>query len=324
MKPFKSFLTAQLNAFLDYWQEQGQTIRAYQYYLLAFDRYLKEKEADWTSFQPAFFLQMIADITHTPNHANKFLLTIRTFFQFLLRRGCLNENPLKDIPYLKQHPSIPFVFSPQQTNRLLAAVYRRIRRKQRFFLRDLGIYLVIILLARCGLRISEPLRLPMHHYRRDEATLYIEKTKFNKDRLIPIPKTVVEEIENYLSVRHCLRPHDDNPYLIVGKGQKPLRDNQVRYVFHQAVKDIGLRQPRKVMGTMNFNPPRPHSLRHSFAINTLNDIKKRGQSRKYALPILAAFLGHSHYKCSSVYLKVSDAQSRHDLYDFTVWQDWKR
>ena len=127
MKPFKSFLTAQLNAFLDYWQEQGHTIRAYQYYLLAFDRYLKEKEADWTSFQPAFFLQMIADITHTPNHANKFLLTIRTFFQFLFRRGCLNENPLKDIHYLKQHPSIPFVFSPQQTNRLLAAVYRRIR-----------------------------------------------------------------------------------------------------------------------------------------------------------------------------------------------------
>jgi site-specific recombinase XerD len=324
MKLFNSFLAPQLNAFLHYWQEKGHTIRTYQYYLLAFDGYLTEKEADWASFQPAFFLQMIADITHTPNHANKFLLTIRTFFQFLLRRAYLNENPLKDIPYLKQHPSVPFVFSSEQTNQLLAAVCRRIRKKQGFFLRDLGIYLAIILLARCGLRISEPLRLCRHHYRRDEATLYIEKTKFNKDRLIPIPKTVVEEIENYLAVRHCLQPDDENPYLIAGKGQKPLRDNQVRYVFHQAIKDIGLQQPRKVMGTMNFNPPRPHSLRHSFAINTLNTIKERGESRKYALPVLAAFLGHSHFKCSSVYLKVSDAKSRQDLYDFTIWQEWKR
>jgi len=98
----------------------------------------------------------------------------------------------------------------------------------------------------------------------------------------------------------------------------------VRYVFHQAVKEIGMGHPRKVMGNMTFNPPRPHSLRHSFAINTLNAIKERGESRQYALPVLAAFLGHSHYKCSSVYLKVSDAQSRKDLYDFTIWQEWKR
>ena len=173
------------------------------------------------------------------------------------------------------------------------------------------------------MRISEPLRLRLHHYRKDDATLYIEETKFKKDRLIPIPKAVVKEIENYLSVRKSLQPDDHNIYLIAGKGLKPLTDQVVRYLFHQAVKEIGIGHPKKVMGNMTFNPPRPHSLRHSFAINTLNAIKERGKSRKNALPVLAAFLGHSHYKCTSVYLKVSDAQSRKDLYDFTIWQEWK-
>jgi site-specific recombinase XerD len=323
MKPFESFLSSQINDFFDYWKELGHTVRNYQYYLLAFDWYLKEKDADWRSFHPPFFLRMIADIAHTPARANALLFTIRTFFTFLIRRGYMDNNPLQDIPYLKEHTPIPFIFSPEQTNQLLAAVCKRIRKRKDFFLRDLGIYLAIMLLARCGMRISEPLRLRLHHYRRDDATLYIEETKFKKDRLIPIPKAVIPEIENYLSVRKSLLPNDNNSYLIAGKEQKPLTDYQVRYVFHQAVKDIRIQQPRKVMGNMNFNPPRPHSLRHSFAINTLNAIKERGESRKYALPVLAAFLGHSHYKSSSVYLKVSDSQSCKDLYDFTIWQEWK-
>ena len=51
-------------------------------------------------------------------------------------------------------------------------------------MKDLAVYLAILLLARCGMRISEPVRLLKHHYRQSEQTLYIEKTKFKKDRLI--------------------------------------------------------------------------------------------------------------------------------------------
>ena len=38
-------------------------------------------------------------------------------------------------------------------------------------------------------RINEPLRLQIEHYRPDEGTVYIKKTKFRKDRLIPLPKS---------------------------------------------------------------------------------------------------------------------------------------
>jgi integrase len=180
--------------------------------------------------------------------------------------------------------------------------------------------MAILLMARCGLRISEPLHLLKHHYRKEEGTIYIEKTKFSKDRLIPIPKTVIQELDNYLSVRASLCPQDQNPYLLASRGLSPLSDQKVRASFHQAVREMGITQPRKKLGNMIFNPPTPHCLRHSFAVNTLKAIKERGASPQHALPVLATYLGHATYFNTSVYLKVADASSRNHLYDFSLWQ----
>lgn len=313
MKPFESFLSPLLEEFIAYREGLGYSMKDRRPHLLAFDRYLKETSADWSSFQPSFFLQMRADLNKTPWQANQIIIIVRAFFQFLLRYGHVEENPLQDIPLLKENTSIPFIFSTEQTNLLLAAVCKRICREEPLFLTDLAKYLAILLLARCGMRISEPLRIQSHHYRRDDRTLYIEKTKFKKDRLIPLPIAVATQIDNYLAVRNRLSPDDQNP----------LKDYQVRSLFHQGVQDIGLEQQRRVMGNMNFNPPVPHSLRHSFAINTLRQIKERGQSPQNTLQVLAAYLGHRNYLCTSVYLKIADAQSRKNLYDFTIWQEWR-
>ena len=183
--------------------------------------------------------------------------------------------------------------------------------------------MAVLLLARCGMRITEPVKLIRCHYRRDDGTLYIDKTKFKKQRLIPVPKDTMIEIENYLSVRRTCQPQDLNPYLLAGKNLGPLKPEQVRYVFRSALKKIGLDQGRKVIGNMNFNQPTPHSLRHSFAVNTLIKIKSRGHSPQQALPVLAAYMGHSEYKYTSVYLRVADAQSRKNLVDFSLWQKRK-
>ena len=323
MKPFESFLSTQLNEFLTYRESLGYTMGRRRSHLLAFDRYLKETDANWNSFKPSFFLQMRADLDKGPRHTNQILIIARLFFQFLLRRGYIEENPLQDVPLLKENVSIPFLFSPEQTDQLLAALCKRIRRKESLFLSDLSMYLAILLLARCGMRISEPLRLMRQHYRRDDRTLYIEKTKFKKDRLIPVPKAVITEIENYLCVRRHLKPDDKNPYLLAGKNQAPLKPEQVRYVFRNGLKKMDLDQGRHVIGNMNFSQPTPHSLRHSFAVNTLIRIKNKGQSPQRTLPVLAAYMGHSEYKYTSVYLKVADAQSRKTLVDFSLWQKRK-
>lgn len=323
MKKFESFLTPYLNEYLLYRQNLGYSIKVSRSHLLIFDHYLRKTNADWDSLKPFFFLDMRANIDMEPRSVNRVFSSVRVFFHFLLRREKVKENPLQDIPPLKENGIIPFVFSPIQTEQLLKAVSDRVGRSEKHLLMDLALYVVILLLARCGMRISEPLKLMRNHYRREDGTLYIEKTKFKKQRLIPVPKEAIIEIENYLSVRRTFQPYDLNPYFLAGEKQAPIRAEQVRYVFRNSLKKIDLDQGRQVIGNMNFSQPTPHSLRHAFAVNTLIRIKKKGQSPQRALPVLAAYMGHSEYKYTSVYLKVADAQSRKNLVDFSLWQKRK-
>jgi integrase len=180
--------------------------------------------------------------------------------------------------------------------------------------------MAIALMARCGLRISEPLRLMRNHYRKDEKTLYIEKTKFKKDRLIPVPVAAAIELENYLTVRDSLSANDHNPYLMAGFRKSPIHPQTLRGVFYQAVKDMGIDRSKQTAGDIVFGAPVPHSLRHSFAINTLKQIKDRGGSRQHALPVLATYMGHSKYQSTCAYLKVSDAKDVTGLIEFAKSQ----
>ncbi len=322
MKNFESFLAPQLDEYLDYRQGLGYRTDITRHRLQIFDQYLKKTNAEWNTLQPFFFLEMRANLDNESRSINRIISSIRVFFKFLLRREYVTENPLQDIPPLKENNIVPFVFSPVQIDQLLEAGSDNIKGK-RYYLARFGKYVALVLLARCGMRISEPLNLMKQHYRRDDGTIYIEKTKFKKQRLIPVPKSVMTEIENYLSVRRTLLPNDQNPYLLAAKDRKPFTDQQVRFFFQKAVKAIGLDQPRKVIGNLNVRQPTPHALRHSFAVNTLIKIKERGGSSQHALPVLAAYMGHSEYKHTSVYLRVADAISRKRLVDFALWQKRK-
>jgi integrase/recombinase XerD len=323
MKPFESFLAPLLNDYLAFREGLGYAPRPCRDHLRLFDRYVHQSGADLGSLHPSFFLHMRTELTMQATSVNHVLSVTRGFFRFLVRKGIFEKNPLIDIPPLKEEIIVPFIFSPEQTDQLLKAICKRMEKTKASFFKELAMYMALLLMARCGMRISEPLHMMKHHYRREEGTIYIEKTKFSKDRLIMLPKAVMQEMENYLSVQTHLRPEDQNPYLLPGKDQNPIPDQQVRFLFHRAVREIGITQPRKKLGNILFTPPTPHCLRHSFAVNTLKAIKERGQSPQHALPVLAAYLGHATYFNTSVYLRVADASSRKALYDFSLWQKGK-
>jgi len=317
MNRFKSFLSPQLQQYLIYRYNLGYSMKPSLSHLKTFDRYLKQKQAQQVLLQPSFFMGMQAGLRIEPRSVNRILSSVRVFFNYLVRTGAYDHNPLKDIPYLPENDILPYIFSPEQVNHLLAAVSNRIRKVSKCkYLKDLSGYMAIVLLARCGLRINEPLRLKLNHYCYEDKTIYIEKTKFKKDRLIPLPQSVAIEIENYLTVRRCLLADVDNKYLLANSTVRGLNDNRVRSVFHQAVSDIGLEQPRQITGNLNISCPTPHSLRHSFAVNTLSRVRKRGGCPNNALPVLAVYMGHSNYMYTIKYLKVIDAQQRLSLANF--------
>jgi integrase/recombinase XerD len=320
MSHFESFLSQQFDDYMVYRHQLGYDTCSLRWVLKTVDRYLVDQNAGAGDLTPAFFLSLRANLRTQYKSINRVMSTTRMFFDYLLRIQYCKHNPLKDIPLLPEERFIPFIFAPEQIDALLDAVCRRLRQNAGHFVKDLGIYLAILLLARCGMRIYEPLRLKLHHFRADDNTLYIEKTKFKKDRLIPIPKAVAAEITNYLAARRTLWCADTNAYLLALSKEKPFYDEFIRRRFHQAVGDIGLQCRRKTIGNTNIAAATPHSLRHSFAVNTLKRIKDKGKSAQHALPVLAAYLGHSEYKHTAKYLKLLDAEHRHHLVNFISTQ----
>jgi len=313
-------MAPELEQFAAYRQQLGYEPDGIRSVLLDFDRYLQKHATEQSQLTPAFFLQLRASIHEDPNTVNRVLSGLRALFAFLLRQGLYSQNPLEDIPARGQRYFVPFIFTMPQTDQLLQAVCKTIRHHPRYFLFDMALYLSILLMARCGMRINEPLRLKTGHWRPDEGTLYIEKSKFRKDRLIPLPAAVKKELDDYLKLRQLFAADNQSPYLLASKNQRGLHENQVRCVFHRAVDAIGIRQKRQIIGDMTFGKPVPHSLRHSFAINTLTQIRARGQNPQHALPVLAAYMGHRKYQYTGAYLKVNHAADRRGLIEFAKSQ----
>jgi len=318
MNRFDSFLAQESEAYVAYRKSLGYTMRPMLSHLKTFDQYVKKMCPKAKLLEPSFFLEFRASLTIEPSSINGILSAVHGFFQYLVRKGEYEANPLRDIPRLAENDVIPFVFSPGEVDQLLSAVCRRIRKTPACYLTDLSRYMAVLLIARCGLRIMEPLRLQKRHYRGKERTIYIEKTKFFKDRLIPMPESVAQEIKNYQKVRQNLLTVDLNPHFFSGVKKRILGHTSVRNLFHQAVTDIGLNYPRRKIGNTNFSQPTPHSLRHSFAVNTLLAVKKRGRSPQNALPILSVYMGHESYEHTVRYLKVMDALQRYRLMRFAM------
>ena len=317
---FKSFLAQQMEQYLEYRESLGYSTKAVDS-LKRLDRYMvTEDVTTFKALTPLFFLKMRTDLAIDQNTINKVTYALRGFFQYLVRIEFCHYNPLAGIPRSKENNIIPFIFSDQETEHLLKAAWKQVRReKQAFFLKDMGCCLALQLLARCGLRISEPLQLKLGDFRADERTIHIRKTKFRKDRLIPIPMEVANHLSDYLLLRNTLLPADNqNPYLLVRDQDKGLYKQQVRNYFYQAIKEIGLTQAKQIIGNTNISGTTPHSLRHSFAVNTLRRIKERGGSPQNGLPVLAVYMGHKKYTYTIYYLKLIDADQHRNLVDFMI------
>lgn len=316
MKRYKSILAEKIEAFIAYRKSLGYKDNPMRTYLRHLDGYILKNKSKWSDFNGAYFLRFKSDLNYAPRTVNGILSMAHAFFTYLQRTGVVDVNPVKDIPREPLTPYIPYLFSEEDSEKLLSAANRRIRQTPPYFFRDYKLYVILKLLVYCGMRISEPTRLEMTDFTPEDGTIHIRKTKFSKDRIIPAPWPVVAELENYLSVRK----HENafGSYLFPGVRHEKMGTDSIRQLFDCAVRDIGIKQEKLVLDHIRFGKPTTHSLRHSFAVNTLLRIKKRGKSPQDALPVLAAYLGHKNYISTAVYLKALDAKQRQGLFDVTI------
>lgn len=146
---------------------------------------------------------------------------------------------------------------------------------------------LIRLLAATGMRIGEAAALDVGDFDRQRGVLTVRETKFDRHRLLPLHASTTEALTTYRQQLERAYPHPCTPALLVsGSGTRLLTVN-IGATFRQLVLLAGL-APRSANCR-----PRPHDLRHTFAVRTLIDWYRDGQAVEPRLPLLSTYLGHT-------------------------------
>ena len=149
------------------------------------------------------------------------------------------------------------------------------------------------LLASTGLRSGEALRLDRADVDLTGGILHVRKTKFRKDRLVPIHLTTLKALRDYTRQRNSIFPAPkDSAFFLSSRGNR-LSSTGLRQAFAAACKIAGL-DKGKIL--------RPHDLRHRFAVTRLAVWHREKADVQALLPILATYLGHARYSDTAYYV----------------------
>jgi integrase len=215
------------------------------------------------------------------------LSVVRCFAKHLAAIDPRTEIPPADVLRARPQRAAPHLYSPDEVKSLMAEAAGI-----RFPLRAYTYETLIGLLASSGLRVGEAIRLQRSDVDLAQGLITIRESKFRKSRLVPLHPTTTTALLRYASRRDELMPHPrtDNFFLsLVGSG---LHHSDVNLVFRNLVRRIGLERPGK-------RRPRPHDLRHTFALEALLGWYRAGEDVAPRLAALSTYLGH--VKPSSTY-----------------------
>ena len=140
---------------------------------------------------------------------------------------------------------------------------------------------IIKLLYGSGLRLSELLHLKVTDIDSESMIIHIKNSKGNKDRVVMLSKSLLEELRIYF-IKH--NPLD---YLFEGQSGGMYSPKSVQVIVKNASSKAGIK--KKVT---------PHTLRHSFATHLL----EAGTDIRF----IQQLLGHGSIKTTEIYTHIAD------------------
>jgi integrase/recombinase XerD len=208
--------------------------------------------------------------SNTMNHR---LSIIRNFFCYLAKQGSILIDPAKKIEYAKKRQTLPLdILSEDQIKKALALPKGNTEQGKR-------LQAMLEVLYSTGIRRQELLNLNVEDVNLDQGLLIVREGKGKKDRVVPLGKSAVESIKNYLESK---RRKSDVLFTSVVNGAR-FWTQTLDQIFKDFSEEVGFR----VSG---------HKLRRTFATHIV----------KAGMPIahLKDILGHSELKTMQRYVNL--------------------
>lgn len=295
---FESGIAGWLQAFLDHWTGRHMKLDHWPFVLRRLDRLALRVGAQTPKqLTPDLLQGYLTEGDPAPRTHNFRLSKLRVLQRFLVSRGV--EFHLPSGLAVKEPPCRPHIFSLCEIGKILNAA--RTRGLHDLPFRWLGIETIIYLLYACGMRISEPLGLRICDVDLNRGTLFLNCTKFYKQRWVPVGKGAVRRLDAYWKSRQnhfACEAAPEEQFFLNGNG-RAFKRAIVEIEFARIVRDLAIQS----RGSQN---PRPHDLRHTLAVHKMYQWYADGEDVQNKLPLLSAYLGHDRLHHTEVYLHLTD------------------
>ena len=209
------------------------------------------------------------------------LRAVRGFARHLQNLDPCTEVPPADLLPAPPSRAVPYLYSESDIGKLMTAARRLVPP-----LRAATYETLVGLLATTGLRMGEALRLESADLDWDNGVLTVRSSKFGKSREVPLHPSTRAALQAYQLQRDRGCPRPKTPSFFISMRGTRLDQPTVGSTFVLLTHQAGLR-PRSLRCR-----PRPHDLRHSFAVRTLLRWYRAGDDVESKLPLLSTYLGH--------------------------------
>lgn len=278
---FLSYLELNLNY-------SNNTIKSYDNDLRKISAYFEKKDLlNLTIKDIEKYLNTLNELA--PSSISHNISSLKTFYNYLVKVGKCNINPMSGIKQPKLGTHLPTYLTIEEVERLLD-----IEIETPFDARNKAI---LELMYATGLRISEVVSLEFNNIDYDECILRV-MGKGSKERIVPINDIALECLKDYIeNYRPLMIKNNMNNYLFL--------NNHGNMMTRQGVFKV-LKKECLLKGiTKNVSP---HTLRHTFATHLLEN----GAD----LRIIQELLGHSDIATTQIYTHLTNERLHQDYLEY--------
>ena len=209
---------------------------------------------------------------------NRKISSLKTFFNFLLKKKLINANPFADQIMPKKPISLPKSISEDDVVKLLDAP----KPDSLIGLRDKA---MLELLYASGVRISELVNIKFSDLDLERNIIKVFG-KGSKERLVPFGEDAAQCISAYIDERKKNKDLASIKYIFLNNRGTKISRHAFWHRLKEYCLEIGLKQDIS-----------PHTLRHAFATHLLN----RGAD----LRSVQVLLGHSDLSTTQIYTHIA-------------------